>query len=174
MQVTFRNGFYAGLAVAVALGVYLFWLWQPERQVRLHSEHLIAAVEGQDWDDLAEFVDDSYQDKWGNDRPLLLARLREILSYTRNLRIETLGGGVSRLSGEDAEWNARVTVEADENELTALIKARVNRLETPFVFHWRHASGKPWDWKLVRVSNEGLELPEGRASARLRSYWVRG
>ena len=163
MQVTFRNGFYAGAAAAVALAIYLLWLWQPERQVRLHSEHLIAAVEAQDWDDLAEFIDDSYQDQWGNDRPLLLARLREILSYTRNLRIERLGGGVSRLTDNEADWNARIKVEAEENELTALIKARVNGLETPFVFHWRHASKKPWDWKLVRVSNEGLELPEASA-----------
>ena len=162
MQVTFRNGFYAGAAAAVALGIYLFWLWQPERQVRLHTEHLLAAVEGHDWEDLAEFVDGSYQDQWGNDRPLLLARLREILSYTRDLRIETLGGGVSRLTSEEAEWSTRVAIEAEEGELTALIKARVNGLETPFVFHWRHASGKPWDWKLVRVSNETLDLREAR------------
>ena len=36
---------------------------------------------------------------------------------------------------------------------------RVNPLESPFVFKWRHGSRKPWDWKLTRVSNEGLELP---------------
>ncbi len=158
MHVTFRNGFYAGLAAAVAIGIYLFWLWQPERQVHLHSKHLIDAVENKDWDDLTEFVDESYQDQWGNERPLLLARLREILRYMRNLRVATLGAGAI-VSGDQATWSARITIEADENELTALIKARVNELDTPFVFHWRRASGKPWDWKLTRVSNDSLELP---------------
>ena len=160
MSVTFRNAFYAGAAAAVALGLYLFWLWQPERQVRLHSEHLLEAVEDRDWEELASFIDNSYQDEWGNDRPLLLSRLRDILRYTRNLRIQTIGAGVSQMTADEADWNARVTVEADDNELTAFIKARVNGLETPFVFQWRHASGKPWDWKLMRVSNDALELPE--------------
>ncbi|HEX8679637.1 MAG TPA: hypothetical protein VF683_06745 [Chthoniobacterales bacterium] len=161
MHVTSRNGFYAGAAAAVALAVYLLWLWQPERQVRLHSEHLLAAVEEKDWADLAAFVDESYQDQWGNDRALLLTRLRQILSYAPGLKIHTVGSGVSRLGQDDADWNARVPIEAEENELTALMKTRVNALDTPFVFQWRHRSGKPWDWKLVRVSNDALELPDG-------------
>ena len=100
MTLSFRSGFYAGLAVAIIVGLYLAWLWQASRQVKLHNQHLLAAVE------------------------------------------------------------ARITVEADENEITALIKERVNHLDTPFVFEWRKASGKPWDWKLTRVSNDALELPE--------------
>src|SRR4051812_8751715 len=158
MQVTFRNGFYAGLALAILIAAYLFWLWRPERQVRLHNEHLLAAVESKDWSNFAEFIDDSYQDQWGNDRALLLTRLREILSYARNLRIDRLGVGV-RPVGEEAECSARIRFEADENEVTTFIKDHVNTLDNPFVFRWRHGSSKPWDWKLTRVSNDALELP---------------
>ena len=163
MQTTFRKSFYGGLAAAAAVGLYLLWLWQPERQVRLHNEHLLRAVEQKDWSDLAAFVDASYQDQWGNDRSLLLARLRQILSYAPRLKINTIGAGVSRLEGREAEWSGRVTLEADENELTSMMKARVNALDTPFVLHWRQISGQPWDWKLTRVSNEALELPEAPA-----------
>ena len=158
MRLSFRNGFYLGLGLALIIGAYLFWLWQPERQVRLHNEHLLAVVEAKNWSELGEFIDDSYQDQWGNDRTLLLTRLREILSYARHLRIEPLGVGVRRADNE-AECSARITVDADPNEITTFIKERVNPLESPFVFKWRHGSRKPWDWKLTRVSNEALELP---------------
>jgi hypothetical protein len=159
MHVSFRHGFLAGAVLACVIGGYLLWLWQPERQVRLHNQHMLDAVEAKDWVKLGQFIDESYQDQWGNDRPLLLARLREILRYARNLRIERLGVGV-QLASDGAICSARITVDADDNELTAFIKERVNTLDTPFVFRWRQASGKPWDWKLTRVSNEALELPE--------------
>jgi hypothetical protein len=158
MKVSFRNGFYAGAGLAVIVALYLFWLWQPERQVRLHNEHLLAAVEAKNWSKFAEFIDDSYQDEWGNDRPLILTRLREVLSYARHLRIDPFGVGVRR-TDDEAEWSARITIDADANEVTTFIKDHVNPLEAPFVFKWRHRSSKPWDWKLIRVSNEALELP---------------
>src|SRR5437660_5604575 len=93
MTLSFRSGFYAGLAVAIIVGLYLAWLWQTSRQVKLHNQHLLAAVEAKNWSRVGDFVDESYQDKWGNDRPLLLSRLREILRYARNLRIERIGAG---------------------------------------------------------------------------------
>jgi hypothetical protein len=37
---------------------------------------------------------------------------------------------------------------------------RINSLSTPFDLRWRHVSGKPWDWKLIAVSNSQLELPD--------------
>jgi hypothetical protein len=56
-------------------------------------------------------------------------------------------------------WQARITVEGDNSEMTYLFKERVNTLATPFQLDWRRASAKPWDWKLVKVSNAGLEIP---------------
>jgi hypothetical protein len=41
----------------------------------------------------------------------------------------------------------------------ALLKERVNSLATPFELVWRRVSAKPWDWKLVHVSNSTLEIP---------------
>jgi hypothetical protein len=43
--------------------------------------------------------------------------------------------------------------------LGAVVKERVNSLTTPFELQWRHISRKPWDWKLVRVSNPELDIP---------------
>ena len=41
-----------------------------------------------------------------------------------------------------------------------LVKERVSSLTTPFDLEWRRMSAKPWDWKLVRVSNAELALPD--------------
>jgi len=153
----FRHGFYAGLLVAAVLGIYLFQLWQPERQVTLHSANLIEALEENDWSDLADFIADNYEDRWGHDRAVVLLRLREVLSYAPNLQIEAIGVA-ARADDQEGTWSARIQVEADPNEVTALIKGRVNPLDAPFELQWRRQSWKPWDWKLVRVDNPALEL----------------
>jgi len=158
MPISFRNGFIAGLLLAAVAGIWLFQLWQPERQVALHSSHLLRALETKDWSEIGEFLATDYQDQWGQDRTLLLARLRQVLAYTRHVRIEA-PLPVTRVAGEEGSWRARVTFEADPNEVTDFIRARVNGLEEPFELRWRRQTRWPWDWKLVRVSNPALELP---------------
>ena len=157
---TFRSGFYIGLIAAVAVGLWLWQLWEPVRQVELHSEHLMASLERKEWENVADFIDEAYHDQWGQDRAVLLARLREVLRYARNLRLDA-HSRVIRATDAEGEWSARIRVEADSNEVSEFIKARVNPLETPFELRWQRKSRKPWDWKLVRVSNSGLELPNG-------------
>src|SRR5438067_258883 len=73
-SMTFRNGFYAGLLIAVIWALYLARLWQGPRQVELHSIHLLAQIEKKDWKAVGEFISNDYQDRWGNDRALLLER----------------------------------------------------------------------------------------------------
>ena len=85
---SFRNGFYAGLVVAVIWGIYLVRLWQPQRQVELHSIHLLEQIEEEDWNAVGEFIGESYQDRWGNDRTLLLERLRQVFRALSNARVE--------------------------------------------------------------------------------------
>lgn len=155
---TFRRGLYTGLLVALALGIYLSQLWASEHQVRLHSAHLMAALEAQDWSKTREFLDSSYEDQWGHDRTQLLGRLRQILPAVRHLQIEARQAIVHTADGV-GEWRARVTVEAEPGEVITLIKERINPLPEPFELEWRQVSKKPWDWKLVRVSNPALELP---------------
>ncbi len=46
-----------------------------------------------------------------------------------------------------------------ESDVMELLEERLNSLPTPFGLEWRRLSGKPWDWKLVRVSNPSLEIP---------------
>ena len=152
----FRNGFFAGLIVAAIVGIYLVRLWQPERQVTLHSAHLISHVENRDWDAVGEAIAEDYQDRWGHDRALVLERLREVFRAMPNARVAPLGPTVSAAGGT-GKWIAKVTI-TGAGEYAAVIEARVNGLPAPFEMEWRNRSWKPWDWKLVRVDNPALEI----------------
>ena len=156
----FRNAFYAGALVAVVVGLYLFQIWQPDRQVHLHSVHLATALEQKDWGDVSEFLARDYGDQWGHDRETVMMKLQQVLHYARNLRIDAQQTITSAADGE-GRWIASIRIEADGDEVAAFIKERVNVLDEPFELNWRRQSWKPWDWQLVRVNNPALEMPTG-------------
>lgn len=152
---SFRFAFWSALLLALFLGVFLLQLWQPNRQVRLHSEHLLRAFENKDWKRVEQFVAADYHDQWNNDRERLLERSNEVLRYLRNVHFVA-----SEVSTQNGHWQARITVHGNANELMSEVQSRVNTLATPFDLEWRRASGKPWDYELVRVTNSGLTIPE--------------
>jgi hypothetical protein len=156
----FRQGFYGGLGVALFMGLLLVWLWQPERQVRRHSSNLLRAVQQKNWARAANFIGSDYRDQWGDDRMLVLERMREVFRYLRSVRIETTEPSV-RLDSRSGFWSAKLTIDGDGDEVMQLVKERVNSLKTPFELEWRRMSSKPWDWKLVRVANQNLEIAPG-------------
>jgi hypothetical protein len=156
---SFRNGAYLGALVALTLGVFLMWLWQPERQVEKHSAHLLGAIERKDWAKFATFISEDYHDQWNNDRAMVLERTREVFRYARGARISGLTPDF-RIEDRTGYWRARITIAGDDqNEVIAAIKARVNSLQTPFELEWHRMSGKPWDWKLVAVRNPEFVVP---------------
>jgi hypothetical protein len=144
------------LLIAVIVGIYLIRLWQPERQVELHSAHLLAHLEAKKWKRAGEFIANDYQDQWGHDRAVVLERLREVLRALPNAKIEATGR-IVRAEGGRGEWIAKVTL-TGTGEYAELIKARVNSLDAPFELEWRRGATWPWDWKLISVRNPALEI----------------
>ncbi|HEV3147315.1 MAG TPA: hypothetical protein VGZ24_01580 [Chthoniobacterales bacterium] len=154
----FRQGFYGGLGLALLIGLFLIWLWRPERQVHRHTENFLRTIEKRNWTDVADFIGNDYQDQWGDDRARVLERMRDVLRYFRRIRIDATNAAV-RVDNQRGYWNAKITIDGDQGEVTALVKERLNSLARPFELEWRRQSAKPWDWKLVRVSNASLEIP---------------
>ena len=56
------------LAVVLSIGLYLFWLWRPGHLVRLHTQHFFHAIDGRNWDTVAEFIGEEYRDQWDHNR----------------------------------------------------------------------------------------------------------
>ena len=156
MPPNFRNGLYAGLLLAAIVGIFLARLWQPERQVQLHSAHLLAQIEKKNWSAVAAFIGNDYQDRWGDDRTLLLERLREVFRFVGNPTISVKDVDI-RTESARGFWRARITIKGT-GEFAPMIEERVNSLPAPFELEWRRGSSKPWDWKLVRVENAALEI----------------
>jgi hypothetical protein len=156
--VTFRNGFYAGLVVAAVWALYLVRLWQPQRQIDLHTIHLLAQIEKHNWKPVGEFIGATYQDRWGNDRARLLERLPQVFRALGNTRIESSAVAIRR-EEDRGYWSAKITVKGT-GELADFIQSRVNSLEAPFEFEWQRGATWPWDWKLVSVRNPALEISD--------------
>lgn len=152
----FRYGFYAGLLLALIVGIYLFQLWQPERQVELHTTHLISAIQGKKWTRAGEFISKDYEDRWGYDRALLLESLRSVVGSMANVRINAAEPSLRAGNGQ-GYWTAKITI-TGTGEFAGLIEARVNSLEAPFELEWRRGGTWPWDWQLVSVRNPSLEI----------------
>jgi hypothetical protein len=106
------------------------------------------------------FVGVEYFDQWGEDRALLLTRMRSAFAYVRDVKIQHANPTLE-IEKRRAVWRAKITIEGGDNEMTGILKERVNSLATPFELEWHQVSGKPWDWKLTSVRNHDLELPAG-------------
>ena len=158
VTITFRGGFFGGLSLPLCIGLYLFWLWRPEHQVRLHTENFFRAIDNRNWEAVADFIGDDYQDQWGDDRVRVLERMREGFRWVRGSKI--IGPNPAlQVEARRAVWSGKITVYSSDDGVMEVLDERVNKLPTPFELEWHRLSGKPWDWKLVRVSNSGFEIP---------------
>ena len=158
MTISFRGGFIIGLAVAACAGLYLIWLWGPEHQVRLHTENFFHAIEHRDWETVADFIGNDYQDQWGDNRARVLERMREGFRWVPGSKI-VAASPVVNVETRRAIWIGKITLYSSDDDVMQLLDERINKLPTPFELEWHRLSGKPWDWKLVRVSNSAFEIP---------------
>jgi hypothetical protein len=158
VSISFRGGLSIGLALALCIGLYLVWLWRPARQVRSHTENFFHAIEHKNWSTAADFIHDDYHDQWGDDRARVLERIQEGFLYLRGPRIIAANPNV-KVETRRAIWISKITLYSSDDDVMEVLDERVNSLTAPFELEWHRLSGKPWDWKLVRVSNSAFEIP---------------
>ena len=107
---------------------------------------------------MADFIGNDYQDQWGDDRTRVLERMREGFRWIRGARI-IASNPIVQVERSRAVWIGKITLYSADDDVMQLLDERVNKLPTPFELEWHHLSGKPWDWKLERVSNSAFEIP---------------
>jgi hypothetical protein len=158
VPISFRGRFIGGLAVALFVGFYLIGLWQPGRQVRRHTESFFHAIERKNWAAVGDFIGSDYQDQWGDDRARVLERLRQGFRYVHGPRIIASNPSV-QVESPRGVWSGKIRLYSSDDDVMEVLDQCVNSLPSPFELEWHHLSGKPWDWKLARVSNPAFEIP---------------
>lgn len=158
MTISLRSGFIGIVTLALGSALYLIWLWAPEHQVLLHTKNFFHAIDHRNWEAVADFIGNDYEDQWGDDRARVLERMREGFRWIRGSRIAASNPTV-RVEARRAIWAGKITVSSSDDGVMEMLDERVNKLPAPFEFEWHRVSGKPWDWKLVRVSNSAFEIP---------------
>ena len=126
--------------------------------MKRHTENFFHAIEHKNWEAASDFIATDYQDQWGDDRVRVLERLREGFRYVRGPRIIASNPSV-QVETQRAVWSGKITLYSSDGDVMEVLDQRVNSLQSPFELEWHHLSGKPWDWKLARVSNPAFELP---------------
>ena len=159
MRVDWRFGLLIGVVVALVSGLYCVWLWDAERQVLRHTENLFQRIDDRNWSAVEQMIASDYADEWGEDRALVLERMRLVLGQSGQFQISAVDVDC-KIDNGIGRWRGRILIESDDSEFISEVKQRVNSLTAPFQLEWRRASSKPWDWKLVRVNNPELEIPK--------------
>lgn len=145
------------VCAALLLGsLWLAWLWQPERQVRLHQKHFLQAVERRNWRAVEKFLAAEYADRWGHDKAFVLSGCQEVfrqfLFLTVEQRIEDCV-----VEGRSGTARLEVKIAGSGGPLAQYAVSTVNALREPFVFSWERR-GRWWDWEIVRVEQRELRL----------------
>jgi hypothetical protein len=142
----------------VALAVFLVVLWSPERQTRLHQEHLLAALSDKNWTRVASFIAEDYSDRWGHDKTFVLQATREVFAQFLALELTMQDPVLSARAGT-GEVSARLIAKGSGGPVAQMAIDHLQSLPEPFTFRWQKRSWKPWDWTLLRVDHPTLEIP---------------
>lgn len=152
----------ASVAVAslLALGLWLAWLWQPERQVRRHTETFIRSVENRNWGKVERLLAQDYTDRWNHDKAFVVGSLREVF---RNFIFVDIEYDVTSANATNGRAIARVQISGQGGPIAQFVVSKVNSLGAPFSFTWRKSGSWPWQWELISVDHPTLE-PQGGLS----------
>ena len=123
-----------------------------------HPANVCPGVDDRNWVSVVDFIGEDYHGQWEDDRARLLERMREGFRWVRGSRIIAVNPSV-RVDTSRAIWIGKISVYSSDEGVMEVLDERVNKLPAPFEFEWRKISGKPWDWKLVRVSNPSFQIP---------------
>jgi hypothetical protein len=143
----------AAAGVLIAGALWLAWLWQPERQMRLHTAGLLRGIERRSWSKVQDQLADRYSDRWGYDKPFVLSGLRQVFGSFIFVKIEHQ---VLTLDAATGRVTARVKISGQGSPVAQYVMGKVNGLSEPFTFMWEKRD-RPWNWQLTGVDHPSLD-----------------
>jgi hypothetical protein len=153
----FRKYALAAAGMLVLLALWLLWLWQPERQVRLHTTHFLKKVERRNWEAAGVFMAEDYSDRWGLNKTTALQDAREVFQQFVFLTIENRTDNCE-IRGNEGTAQTVVKVSGKGGPIGEAVMETVNGLRAPFVFTWRKSGQAPWKWELIHIDQSELNI----------------
>ena len=150
--------------VLVAWALWLAMLWQPVRQVELHTLNLLKRASSRDWTAIEAMMAPDYRDAWNADPATAIDEARQLFSHFFALQIAALEP--LHVTEEQDQWHAAgaVGIFGSGTPVAHAVMDETREAKGPFVFRWRKSGTWPWQWSLVAVGHEGLAVKFGRKS----------
>jgi hypothetical protein len=145
-----------GLILLVAILLWTGFELTPGRCLERRQDRLLQAAGDRNWKRVRELMAEDYRDVWGQDREEAVTLASEGLANFLALEIFSEDTAVDRRGGE-ATVSALLRLRGRGNAVGEAIISRANSLESHFRFAWTRKSWKPWDWKLVSVSQPEID-----------------
>lgn len=153
---------WAVLVVMIACAFWLFLLWQPARQIGLHTRNLLARASDRDWAAVEAMMAPGYRDARHDDRASAVDAGREWTSHFFALQIVPLGDWQIDVSGNDGQASGAVGVYGSGTYVAQAVMDAARELKEPFVFRWRKSGRWPWQWQLTEIAQPELAARYGR------------
>ena len=146
--------------VLVLWALWLAWLWQPERQVRLHTSHFLKKVERRNWAAAKEMMAADFTDRWEHNKASAIEDAQMVFSQFVFVTIENRTTRCLIYPPEGFA-DTKVKISGNGGGVAQLVMSRVNSLQEPFTFTWRKMGSAPWQWELIRVDQPELNIDAG-------------
>lgn len=144
---------------AILLAMVVIWTaveMMPGRQLARCQESLLRAAGDRNWKKVKELMDDDFRSAWGQNRDDAVEQASQVLANFLVLEILSEEASVER-DGKDATISARLKLRGKGNAIGESVMSQANSLQSHFQFAWKQKSWKPWDWKLVAVSQPEID-----------------
>ena len=144
-------------AVLVAVwAIWLFLLWQPGRQIELHTSNLLARASDRDWAAVTTMISPDYRDAWGHGREESLGKADEVFNQFFTLKILPTGPMDIRVDDGVATNAVPLGIFGSGTPIAHAAMDEVREAGGSFVFRWRKAGNWPWQWLLVEAGHAEL------------------
>lgn len=146
--------------LAALVAAWLIWLallWQPARQVELHTLNLLARASARDWPAVEAMMAPDYRDAWNRDRAAAIHEARQVFSHFFALRIVPLES--LRITGREGNRTAAapIGIFGSGTAVAHAIMDEVRAVNGPFEFRWQKNGRWPWQWTLSALHHGELD-----------------
>lgn len=156
MRIPVRWLICAAAALVVAWVFWLVLLWQPARQIELHTANLLARASVRDWAAVTAMMSPDYRDAWGHGRTESVGKAEDLFNNFFTLQILPTGPMTIRADHGVATNAVPLGIFGSGTPVAHAIMDELRETEGPFVFCWRKSGAWPWQWLLVEVSHAEL------------------